>query len=71
MQRYDSYKDSGAKWLGEMMQYVSEWQTLTFLTIRSVRIDHSIETVEMKINLLQERKQIIINEVVTGKVRVE
>ena len=70
MQRYDSYKPTGVNWLGEMMQYISQWQTLTFLTIRLVRIDHSIEIVEMKINLLQERKQIIINEVVTGKVRV-
>ena len=34
------------------------------------KIDSSISQCEKKISLLQERKQIIINDVVTGKVKV-
>lgn len=34
------------------------------------KIDTSINSTTMQITLLQERKQIIINEVVTGKVKV-
>ena len=43
---------------------------IEYLDNQIKKIDYSIETVEKQISLLQERKQIIINEVVTGKVKV-
>lgn len=41
-----------------------------FLNKQTSAIEKTIETISRQITLLQERKQIIINEVVTGKVRV-
>lgn len=41
-----------------------------FLDEKTSAIEKSIENISRQISLLQERKQIIINEVVTGKVRV-
>lgn len=41
-----------------------------FLDKQTSAIEKTIETISRQITLLQERKQIIINEVVTGKVRV-
>ena len=41
-----------------------------FLDKQTSAIENTIETISRQITLLQERKQIIINEVVTGKVRV-
>ncbi len=42
-----------------------------YLSKRTRKIDVAIEDANKMITLLQERKQIIINEVVTGKVKVE
>lgn len=41
-----------------------------FLDKQTSAIEKTIETISRQITLVQERKQIIINEVVTGKVRV-
>lgn len=41
-----------------------------FIEEKCNNIEKTIETISRQITLLQERKQIIINEVVTGKVRV-
>lgn len=41
-----------------------------YLNRQMSSINHEISVIEQKIALLQERKQIIINEVVTGKVKV-
>ena len=41
-----------------------------FLNSKITDLDNSIENCERMISLLQERKQIIINEVVTGKTKV-
>ena len=41
-----------------------------YIDNKSVDIDLSINSINKKISLLQERKQIIINDVVTGKVKV-
>ena len=40
------------------------------LDVKTAAIEKSIENISRQISLLQERKQIIINEVVTGKVKV-
>ena len=40
------------------------------LTPKMLRFDSAISNCQRQITLLQERKQIIINEVVTGKVKV-
>lgn len=45
-------------------------QIADFITEKSKPIDEAIEGANQKITLLQERKQIIINDVVTGKVKV-
>ena len=45
-------------------------EIIQYLNKRIVEIDLAIDTLRNKISLLQERKQIIINEVVTGKVKV-
>ena len=45
-------------------------QIANFITEKSKPIDEAIEGANQKIALLQERKQIIINDVVTGKVKV-
>ena len=41
-----------------------------YIKNRVIVIDKAIKSHNQKISLLQERKQIIINEVVTGKVKV-
>ena len=41
-----------------------------YINVHISPIDHAISSIRSTINLLQERKQIIINEVVTGKVKV-
>ena len=45
-------------------------QIVTYLDSKMQRFDTAITNCQRQITLLQERKQIIINEVVTGKVRV-
>lgn len=45
-------------------------QIVTYLDSEMQRFDSAISNCQRQITLLQERKQIIINEVVTGKVRV-
>lgn len=45
-------------------------QIITYLNSEMQRFDSAITNCQRQITLLQERKQIIINEVVTGKVRV-
>ena len=45
-------------------------QIANFITEKSKPIDEAIEGANQKIALLQERKQIIINDIVTGKVKV-
>lgn len=45
-------------------------QIVTYLDSKMQRFDTAIVNCQRQITLLQERKQIIINEVVTGKVRV-
>ncbi len=45
-------------------------QIVTYLDSKMQRFDTAITNCQHQITLLQERKQIIINEVVTGKVRV-
>lgn len=45
-------------------------QIVTYLDSEMQRFDSAIANCQRQITLLQERKQIIINEVVTGKVRV-
>ena len=45
-------------------------QIVTYLDGEMQRFDSAITNFQRQITLLQERKQIIINEVVTGKVRV-
>lgn len=45
-------------------------QIVTYLDSKMQRFDTAIANCQRQITLLQERKQIIINEVVTGKVRV-
>lgn len=45
-------------------------QIVTYLDSEMQRFDTAITNCQRQITLLQERKQIIINEVVTGKVRV-
>lgn len=45
-------------------------QIVDYLSKRTCKIDEAINESNKMISLLQERKQIIINEVVTGKVRV-
>ena len=45
-------------------------QIVTYLDSKMQRFDTAISNCQRQITLLQERKQIIINEVVTGKVRV-
>ena len=40
------------------------------ILILTITFNKTIENIQRQITLLQERKQIIINEVVTGKVRV-
>ena len=42
----------------------------TYIEKASMPIDSAIKSAEKQIFLLQERKQIIINDVVTGKVKV-
>jgi type I restriction enzyme S subunit len=42
----------------------------SYLNTNLKKIDDSVSLSEAKISLLQERKQIIINEVVTGKIRI-
>ena len=43
---------------------------VAYLDSKMLKIDEVIDNCQRQISLLQERKQIIINEVVTGKVRV-
>ena len=43
---------------------------VTYIEKASMPIDSAIKSAEKQIFLLQERKQIIINDVVTGKVKV-
>ena len=43
---------------------------IEYLDSQMKNLDDSISMFENQISLLQERKQIIINEVVTGKVKV-
>ena len=45
-------------------------EIVDYLDNRCNRIDKAIENANKQISLLQERKQIIINDVVTGKVKV-
>ena len=47
-----------------------QMEIIQYLNKRIVEIDLAIDILRNKISLLQERKQIIINEVVTGKVKV-
>ncbi len=47
-----------------------QYTIIAYLDSQIDRIDQTIKTVEKQISLLQERKQIIINDVVTGKVKV-
>lgn len=49
---------------------VEQNEIVTFLDEHLVKIDNTISCFERLIALLQERKQIIINEVVTGKIKV-
>ena len=49
----------------EIQRIICEW-----LSPRIEKIDTSISQCNKMISLLQERKQIIINDVVTGKVKV-
>lgn len=62
---------------GEMKKIVmpvppqaEQQQIVTYLDSEMQRFDTAITNCQRQITLLQERKQIIINEVVTGKVRV-
>lgn len=62
---------------GEMKKIVmpvppqaEQQQIVTYLDSEMQRFDSAISNCQRQITLLQERKQIIINEVVTGKVRV-
>lgn len=62
---------------GEMKKIVmpvppqaEQQQIVTYLDSEMQRFDSAITNCQRQITLLQERKQIIINEVVTGKVRV-
>lgn len=62
---------------GEMKKIVmpvppqaEQQQIVTYLDSKMQRFDTAISNCQRQITLLQERKQIIINEVVTGKVRV-
>lgn len=62
---------------GEMKKIVmpvppqaEQQQIVTYLDSMMQRFDTAISNCQRQITLLQERKQIIINEVVTGKVRV-
>lgn len=62
---------------GEMKKIVmpvppqaEQQQIVTYLDSKMQRFDTAITNCQRQITLLQERKQIIINEVVTGKVRV-
>ena len=62
---------------GEMKKIVmpvppqaEQQQIITYLDSKMQRFDTAISNCQRQITLLQERKQIIINEVVTGKVRV-
>lgn len=62
---------------GEMKKIVmpvppqaEQQQIVTYLDSKMQRFDSAITNCQRQITLLQERKQIIINEVVTGKVRV-
>ena len=53
------------------MPGISEQKTIVeFLDKNISLIESEISIVQRKISLLQERKQIIINDVVTGKVKV-
>lgn len=45
-------------------------QIAAYLDSKMQRFDTAISNCQRQITLLKERKQIIINEVVTGKVRV-
>lgn len=60
--------------IGEMkvpVAGISEQQQIAaYLDVEMQRFDSAITNCQRQITLLQERKQIIINEVVTGKVRV-
>ena len=50
--------------------YKEQKDIVAYLWKRTNKIDIAIESANKQISLLQERKQIIINDVVTGKVRV-
>ena len=45
-------------------------EIVDYLDRKTSAIENSIDKISRQITLLQERKQIIINEVVTGKVKV-
>lgn len=45
-------------------------EIIEYLNSKIGKIDSAVNNIKRKINLLQERKQIIINDVVTGKVKV-
>ena len=49
---------------------ITQNKIVDFLGDRTSKIDSSISQCNKMISLLQERKQIIINDVVTGKVKV-
>lgn len=45
-------------------------EIVNYIKLKTIPLDKSIANCERMISLLQERKQIIINEVVTGKKKV-
>jgi restriction endonuclease S subunit len=67
MKRYDSYKDSGVEWIGEIpIPPLSEQQQIvSFLDTKTSLIDSLIEKTQRKIELLKEKRTSLINEVVT------
>ena len=43
---------------------------IEYLNDKNIKLESAIKNIQKQITLLQERKQIIINDVVTGKVKV-
>ena len=76
MKQYDTYKDSGIAWIGEIP---SEWvvkkarylfSIATYLDKKTSQIDSLIALKQEKIEELKDYKKSIIYEYVTGKKRV-
>jgi restriction endonuclease S subunit len=71
MERYDSYKDSGVEWIGEIPSHwvfppLSEQsQIVQFLDEKTSLIDSLIEKTKRKIELLKEERTSLINHTVT------